>query len=130
MSNSNFNLRNVFLVNALVDLIFALALLIGPETVLRLLRLSSDNPVIFMARLFGGSLVGLGLLAWFARDFADLKARDGAAISLFLMSVLAFIVTLLATVAGWLRVAGWPIVLIFLAFTLSYGYLQFVRRGE
>jgi hypothetical protein len=130
MSNSTFNLRNVFLANALVYLIFALALLIGPETVLRLLRLSSDNPVIFLARLFGGSLVGLGLIAWFARDFADLKARDAASVSLFLTAVLAFIVTLLATLANWLRVAGWPISIIFLALALSYGYLQFVRRGE
>ena len=130
MPKTTFNLRNVFLANSIVYLVYALALLIGPDTMVQVLRMPNDAHVILMLRFFGGSLVGLGMLAWFARDFADLRARDAAAISLFLQSLLAFIVALLGTIAGRLRVAGWPIALVFLALALSYGYLQFVRRGE
>lgn len=130
MTSSKFNLRNVFLVNALVDVAFALVVLIGPETVLRLLRLSNGNTEMLMARLWAGALIALGVIAWFARDFTDIKARDVVAISLLLFAVIGFVVALLATLGNVLRVAGWGIVTVFLAFALSYGYLQLVKKGE
>jgi hypothetical protein len=104
--------------------------LIGPDTVVKLLRFSNDPHVILALRFLGGSLAGLGMLAWYARDFTDLKARDGAAVSLFLACVLGFIVALLATAANTLKVAGWPIALIFLGLAASIGYLQFLKRAE
>jgi|RifCSP13_1_1023834.scaffolds.fasta_scaffold255364_1 hypothetical protein len=130
MTSSKFNLRNVFLVNAIVDVAFALVVLIGPETVLRLLRLSNGNTEMLMARLWAGALIALGVIAWFARDFTDIKARDVVAISLLLFAVIGFVVALLATLGNVLRVAGWGIVAVFLAFALSYGYLQLMKKGE
>ena len=130
MPQSRFNLRNLFLVNGLVDLALAAALLVGPDTVLKLFRLSTDPTGKLMAQLYGGSLVALGVIALYARSFTDLKARDGAAMTLFLASVAGFVVSLLATLGRVLREAGWPTVLVFLAFALSYGYLQFIKQGE
>ena len=127
---TKFNLRNLFLVNSIAAFALALGLLLGAETVLRLYHLSTGNTEKLMAQFFGGSLVTIGLIAWFARDMADLKARDAMAISLFLTAVIGFVISLLATLGNVLRDGGWPTVIVFLAFALSYAYLQFVKQGE
>jgi hypothetical protein len=130
MTPSRFNLRTVFLVNALLDLAFALGLLIGPDTILRLYGLSTNKTELLLARFYGGSMVTLAMLAWFARDFTDRKARDASATALFFGALVGFIVALLATLGNVLRVAGWPTVLVFLALGVSYGYLLFIKPGE
>jgi hypothetical protein len=127
---SKFNLRNLFLVHSIFAFALALGLLLGAETILRLYRLSTGNTEKLMAQFFGGSLVAIGVIAWFARETTDLKARDGMAISLFLSAVISFVIALLATLGKVLRDGGWPTVIVFLAFALSYAYLQFIKRGE
>jgi len=127
---SRFNLSNVLLVNSLVDFLFGAGLLVGPEPILRLFRLSTDKPAMLMAQFYGGALVALGLIALLARGFTDLKARDGAVITMFVASIIGGFVAALGTLGKVLREAGWPTVAVFLAFALSYGYLQFIRRGE
>lgn len=130
MTPSKFNLRNVFLVNAIVDLAFALGLLIGPDTILRLYGLSTNKTELLLARFYGGSMATLAMLAWFARDFVDRKARDAAATALFFGALVGLIVALLATLGNVLRDGGWPTVLVFLAFAGSYGYLLFAKPTD
>ena len=123
-------LSNLYLLNTAVAFIFALGLLLGPTTVLTLFGLTTGNTEKLLAQLFGASLGGFGLLSWFARDFADQKAQDGAAISLFVTNVIAFIVSILAVLSKAWRSAGWIAVIIFLLFALGYGYLQFIAPKE
>ena len=126
-----FNLRNVFLVNAVLAFALALGFLLGPDTVLRLYGLSSDKTQILLAQLFGTSLVTIGMVAWFGYTMVDdIKARDAMAITMFITNIIFFVITLLGALGRILRVAAWPTVIIFLAFALSYGYLQFVKQGE
>ncbi|OGO21870.1 MAG: hypothetical protein A2Y54_02680 [Chloroflexi bacterium RBG_16_51_16] len=126
-----FNLRNVFLVNAVLAFALALGFLLGPDTLLRLYGLSSDKTQILLAQLFGTSLVTIGMVAWFGSTMVDnLKARDAMAITLFITNTIFFVITLLGTLGRTIRVAAWPTVILFLAFALSYGYLQFIKQGE
>ncbi len=126
-----FNLRTVFLVNAVMAFALALGFLLGPDTLLRLYGLSSDKTQILLAQLFGTSLVTIGMVAWFGSTMIDdLKARDAMAITLFITNIIFFVITLLGTLGRILRVAAWPTVIVFLAFALAYGYLQFVKQGQ
>lgn len=125
------NLRNLFLLDSVVAFLFALATLLGPSTVLKFFGLSTGNTEQLLAQIIGAALVGFGLLGWFAKDFADMRARDGAVLSLFLFSAIGFVVTLLAELSNVTRAGSvWIIVVIFLFFTLGYGYFQFVGPTE
>src|SRR5262245_19673746 len=119
---NNFNLRNLFIVNAVVALAYALGLLLGPKYLLSFYGLTSGTSELLEAQLFGASLIAIGLLAWFARDFNDQTARDGVVISLFFSDVVGFVVTLLATLSKVMKDAGWSAVVIFLVLALGYGY--------
>ena len=71
------------------------------------------------------------MLGWFAKDFTDTRARDGAVLSLFLFSAIGFVVTLLAELSNVTRAgSAWIIVVVFLFFTLGYGYFQFIGPSE
>jgi len=70
------------------------------------------------------------LLGWFARDFTDQKAQDSAAITLFLFNAIAFVISLLAVFSQVWRSGGWLAVIIFLFFTLGFGYFQFIGPKE
>ena len=123
-------LNNLYILSALVAFVFALGLLLGPTTVLQLFSLTTGNTEKLLAQLIGASLAGFGLLSWFARDFEDSKAHDGAAITLFTFNVIAFVVSLLAVLSNVWRSTGWIAVIIFLLFALGYGYFQFIGPKE
>jgi len=123
-------LSNLYLLNTLVAFVFALGLLLGPTTVLTLFGLSTGNTEKLLAQLFGASLGGFGLLSWFAKDFTDAKAQEGATISLFITNVIAFIVSILAVFSKAWRSGGWIAVIIFLIFAAGFGYFQFIGPKE
>jgi hypothetical protein len=123
-------ISNLYLLSMVVAFIFALGLLLGPTTILQLFGLSTGNSEKLLAQLIGAALAGFGMLSWFARDFSDPKAQDGAAISLFLFNVIAFVVSILAVFSKVWRSGGWLAVAIFLLFALAFGYFQFVGPRE
>ncbi len=123
-------LSNLYLLSTLVAFIFALGLLLGPTTILTMFKLSTTNTDKLLAQLIGASLAGFGLLSWFARGFTDQQAQDGAAITLFVFNLIAFIVSLLAVFAKVWGSAGWVAVVIFLLFGLGFGYFQFIGPKE
>jgi hypothetical protein len=123
-------LGNLYLLSTVVAFIFALGLLLGPATVLQLFSLSTGNTEKLLAQLIGASLAGFGLISWFARGFTDPSAQDGAAISLFVFNLIAFVVSVLAVFSNVWRSAGWIAVIIFFLFALGFGYFQFVGPKE
>jgi hypothetical protein len=123
-------LRNLFLLGTVVAFIFALGFLLGPTTILPMFGLTAGKSEVLLTQVFGAALIGFGVLSWFARDFTDLKARDGAVISLFLFNVVAFVVTLLGVLSGAMKSGGWVAAIIFLVFAAGYGYFQFVSPGD
>lgn len=123
-------LSNLFILSTVVAFVFALGLLLGPTTVLQLFGLTTGNTEKLLAQLIGASLAGFGLLSWFARDFTDTKAHDGATITLFIFNVIAFVVSLLAVFSRVWRSGGWTAVIIFLLFALGFGYFQFIGPKE
>lgn len=124
------NLRNLFLVNTVVALVFALGLLLGPTTLLTLYGLKTGTSENLVAQLLGAALVVPALLTWFARDLTDSGARRAVVVPLFLFDVIGFVLTLLGVLAKTMKPAGWSVVIIFLFFALGYGFFQFMRSSE
>lgn len=124
-------IRTLFLLDTIVSLLFAVALLLGPAITLQFFGLTTGNTEKLLAQILGAGMVGFGLLSWFAKDFADIKAREGAVFSLLLFSAVGFVVTLLGILSKTTRTGGaWVVAILFLIFTIGYVYFQFMNPSE
>jgi hypothetical protein len=129
-------LRYVFVLNAIVSLIFAVGFLLAPKTMLGLFHLSVGSTVSFNAsmnfvtQLLGAALIAHGLLSWFASGMAEANARRAVAISLFVFEVVGFALSLLGMLSKIMSVTGWILVGLFLLFALGYAYFLFMKQSE
>ncbi len=130
-------LRNLFLVGAVVTLIFAAGLLLAPKTMLTLFGLSvgatvRNNAILnLVAQLLGAALVVPGLLGWFAAGMQETGARRSVAVALLVFDVIGFGVSFFVGMLPKVMSApGWAIVALFLFFTLGFAYFLFMRPSE
>jgi len=121
------NLRNLFLLSAVVALLFALGLLLGAPTLLTVFKLKTGPSENLVAQLLGAALIVPALISWFARDVSEPGSRAAVVVPLFLFNAIGFVISLLGQLAKVSGSAGWLIVAIFLIFALGFGYFQFVR---
>ena len=124
-------LRSVLLLGTILAFLFALALLLGPAIVLKFFGLTGSPTEALLAQLIGAGLIGVGILSWFAKDFADAHALQAAVVSLFVTSAVAFVVGLLAVLAKVPKSGNaWIGVVLFLLFAIGFAYFQFLGPRE
>jgi len=120
-------LSHVFSFNALVALVYAIGLLLAPNTVIGLHGLPAGETQALMARYFGVALLGLGLIAWFVRDIAHPPLKDDITLSLFLSSLAGFMLSLQGTLSGQMNAIGWLPTAVYLLVFLGFGYYRFFK---
>ena len=123
------NLKVVFTVNTVAAFIFGLAFLLMPVQIASIYGLTLDGAGVYVARLLGAAFIGYGVLVWQAKDWQASPARRAVVMALFIGFALGLAASLLGQLAGVTNVLGWLTVVIYLMFTLAYGYFQFVRPG-
>jgi hypothetical protein len=130
-------LRYVFIVDAIVTLIFAAGLLLAPKTILNLFGLNAGSTVRntailnLIGQLLGAALVAPGLLSWFAGGMQDMSSRRSVAVVLFIFSIIGFGVSFfVGMLPQVMTTPGWAIVALFLLFTLGFAYFVFMRPEE
>ena len=122
-------LKNLLVINAVIALAYGISYQLVPTTVLSLYGVTTGPGEIFMSRLFGAVLIGIGFLTWLVRDIQNSETQRAIILSLLVYCFIALIVTIHATVTGVMSTVGWTGVGIFLFFTLGYGYFQFKKPG-
>ncbi|MCI0550189.1 MAG: hypothetical protein L0287_04480 [Anaerolineae bacterium] len=124
------NYRMMFLINALVVVLFGLGFLLVPERVLGLFRTEAFVATQLVARFFGTALLALGLVLWFAKDITDESVQRGIGIALLIGAVAGLIVTAMGTFASnaVIRANGWLAMVLYVLFGLGYAYLVFLKR--
>ncbi len=123
------SLKNLFVIKAIVCLGFGILLLAIPDQLISLFGATLSDGGMFTAREYGSSLFGNLFLCWFARNAAESDARKAIILALFVYDLIAFVMTTITVIAGVLNVLGWAIVIIYLFFTLGFGYFL-VRPPE
>ncbi len=118
-------LSHVFSFNALVALVYAIGFVIVPNTVMALHGIPEGAAQALLAQYFGVALIGLGLVAWFVRDITDPPMKDGITLSLFLSSLVGFVLSLQATLSGQMNAVGWLPTAVYLLLSLGFGYFRF-----
>jgi hypothetical protein len=123
-------LSTLMVVKAVVCLGFGILLLAIPGPLMSLYGVTLDQGGIFMARLYGASLLGNLMLTWFSRNAPGSEALRAAVLGLFVYDAVGLIVALIAMFSGVMNALGWSVVAIYLVFTVGYGYFQFVKPSE
>jgi hypothetical protein len=70
----------------------------------------------------------MALLLWFCRNTSEASTKKAFAISITIGDAIGAVVSLLAVLTGAMNFLGWVPVLIYLLFTIGFGY--FVVRPE
>lgn len=124
------NYRIMFMVNALVCVLFGLGFLFFPDRILRLFGTETFVATVLVARFFGTAMLALGLVLWFAKDLTDDNVQKWMGTSLLLGVVAGLIVTAMGTFASnaVIRSNGWLAMVIYILFGLGYVYLLFMNR--
>jgi ABC-type spermidine/putrescine transport system permease subunit II len=121
----------MFIVNAIVSVLFGLGFLFFPERVLALFGTTEKYAsTLLMGRFFGTAMLALSLVLWFAKDITEESVQKGIGIALLVGAVAGLIVTLIGTFAAnaVIRSNGWIAMVIYLLFGLGYVYLVFLKR--
>jgi DMSO reductase anchor subunit len=123
-------LKTLMIINAIVAIVFGVIFVIVPAQVYSLYDITANEHLIYMGRLFGGTLIGFALLTWMARNATDSDARRAIVLALFISECIGFIVTLIGQINNVVNVLGWSSVAIYLLLALGFGYFQFFKTAS
>lgn len=115
-------LRNLLIVNTVVAVLFGLGFIIIPVTVLSWYGIALNQAGLFVARLFGSSLLVFGLISWLVRNSSGSEALRAILLSFFLGDAIGFVLSLIYQLQGVANGFGWSTVVIYLLLGLGFGY--------
>jgi hypothetical protein len=123
-------IRTYFAIFAVLSVLFGLGFVLAPGQVLSNYGVASSPAVALMSRLFGGTLLAMAVIFWFARDFQEGAALRAVLIGTAVSDVVNFIVATAATSAGTINALGWSTVLIYLVGAVGAGYFLMAGKAQ
>jgi len=95
---------------AIIVVLYGVAFLLIPHEFMATYGGPPDRSLAFMGRFFGAALIGLGLVWWFAKDFASWEATRGVLIAGAVATAIMGVVGCLGVLRGVTNAAGWTTV--------------------
>jgi hypothetical protein len=92
---------------AVVAILYALAFLLIPVQASLFFSSFAEERAVLYLRFCGAAVLAWGLIVWFARDFQDWDAVRGVLIASVVGLAANIIITILATLQGWLNSNAW-----------------------
>ena len=120
-------LQTLMVVKAVVALVLGVLLLVAPTFGFSLFGASVTGDGTFPAQEYGVAMLGIVLMTWFGRNTAESQARRAIILNLFIYDAICVVISLIAVSRGMFNLLGWGIVIIYLFFTLGFGYFWFAR---
>ena len=119
----------VFLaIAAAIAIIYGIAFILVPDFVVTTYGIPANAALDLMARYFGLTLLGMGLITWLVRETTDAKALRGLLSGLSVQGAIGLIVSIWGTVSGVMNGMGWSAVLIYAILLAGYLYYLFADR--
>jgi len=122
------NRSAVLVFAAVVSVIYGLGLIFAPATINEMHGIASNSGTSLMSRYFGAALLGIGVMAWLAREASDSDAMSALLQGAFVLSAIGLIISVHAIYAGVMNAVGWVPVIIQVVLTIGFGYHAFMRR--
>ncbi len=123
-------LKVLFIITAIVAVVFGVAFAIIPAQVYSLYDIESSAGLNYMGQLFGAALIGYGLIAWLARKAADSDSRRAIILAFFISNGVGFVIALIGQLNEILGSLGWLTVAIYFLLSLGFGYFQFFKPSS
>jgi hypothetical protein len=120
-------LRSFFTILAALSFLFGVGFLLAPGQVLANYGIEYSPSLALVGRLFGGLLLTLSLILWFAKDFRDEAAVRAVLLGGLIGDVVNLVVATMGTLSGTSNALGWSTVLIYLYGMLGSGYFLVAR---
>ena len=118
----------MFILNALVALVFGVGFLFVPSMALGLFGTEARVAERLVAQFFGTAMLALGLVLWFAKDVTDEGVQRGMGISLLVGALSGLVVTVIGVASsGVIRNNGWIAIVLYALFGLGYAYMVFLK---
>lgn len=108
-----------------VAILFGIGFVAFPVEVLAQYGVTADRYTAFMSRLFGATLIQVGVLLWLARNIIDSLGRRAIVLSGLIAMAVAFVVSLYGMMNGIANALGWSTVVIYALFAIGFAYFQF-----
>ena len=121
-------LKTVMVIKALVCLTLGVPILLMPVFTYSLFVIDLDSEGVYPAWQYGAALIGNMLLTWFARNAVDSDALRAIILALCIYDAIGLVLTLIALFTGSLGILGWFAVVIYLFFTLGFGYFLLPQK--
>ena len=124
------NLRNLYLINSMISLGFALGFFLISPFLLGLFGMEDTPEARSLAQLIAVELVVGGVTTLLARDVTDAKATGAINTGNFLAGLLGTVIALRATLTGVMGGFGYVVAAVYLFVAVAFGYFQFLKRGK
>ena len=122
-------MRSGFLIFvAIVSIVYGIGNLVTPAWVNEIHGVASSPGTSLLSRYFGASLLGVGVMAWLARNAADSDALLAYMRGGLVISVVGLIVSLHAMAVGLMNILGWAPVVIQALLSLGFATFAFMKR--
>jgi hypothetical protein len=101
------SVRLYLTIAAVVAILYALAFLIIPIQASLFFSDFAEARAVLYLRFCGAAVLAWGLIVWFARDFEEWRAVRGVLIGSIVGLAVNLLITIWATLAGWLNANSW-----------------------
>jgi hypothetical protein len=117
----------LFILNALIALVFGLAFLVVPTMALQQFEVDEYASTKLVLQFFGTGLLTIGLLAWFAKNVSDAGIQKGMGIGMLIGSLAGLAMSMVGVANGLIRNFSWLPMVIYGVFALGYGFMLFLK---
>jgi len=125
------NLKNLFIINTVVCLLFGLSFVLMPEQTIGLYGPEAvGGQFKYVAQLFGSALLAFSFISWLARNSGDSNARSAIILGFFIGDLIGFVIALINQFGGAVNALNWSTVAIYLLLSLGFGYFRFLKSGD
>jgi hypothetical protein len=123
-------IKTFFAIFAVLSVLFGIGVVLTPGQVLSNYGVENSPAVALMSRLFGGTLLAMAVIFWFARDFHDEAALRAVLIGTGIADAVNLVVAFVATASGTINALGWTTVLIYLCGAVGAGYFLTIGKAQ
>jgi hypothetical protein len=117
-------MRTLFIINAVVQLIFGAGFLLAPAIMFGVFGTQTDTTGLAIAHIAGGVILSLATISWLGRDVEGAGQDAIAWGSVFLAHFLAGIFTILAILNGTFNALAWSGELIDIFFVVAFFWVR------
>jgi hypothetical protein len=124
--------RNLLTATTIVAFLFGLGMIFIPYQLFTLYNVLLDPGGVFVAKLFGATLMAIGVMSWLGRNVHDAIGRQVVITTNLVGNVLGFVISLLGILDGSTGVnnLGWSTVVFYFVFAAAYAFYFYQYSGS